>query len=110
MERFVRGDVVAVFFPFSDLTGKKKRPALIVKDISGDDFILCQITHKSHKKLEEVELIKDNLKEGRLQKDSFIRFSKIFTVDKSLIEYKIGSLKKDKFVGVVNKICSFLKN
>jgi hypothetical protein len=29
MGRFVKGDVVVIPFPFSDLTGNKRRPALI---------------------------------------------------------------------------------
>jgi mRNA interferase MazF len=30
MDRFVKGDVVVIPFPFSDLTGSKRRPALIL--------------------------------------------------------------------------------
>ena len=109
MERFVKGDIVVVLFPFSDLSGKKKRPALIAKSISGNDFILCQITHKSHENTEEIELKKNDLNDGKLSKDSFIRFSKLFTIDQSLIEYKIGSIKTGKFEKIIDKICSFLK-
>ncbi|MFI5273274.1 MAG: hypothetical protein ACHQ4H_09625 [Ktedonobacterales bacterium] len=44
MGRFVRGDVVVIPFPFSDLTATKRRPALVVADLPGDDVILRQIT------------------------------------------------------------------
>jgi len=44
MERFVKGDVVVIPFPFSDLTGAKHRPAFVVIDLLGDDIIFCQIT------------------------------------------------------------------
>jgi len=44
MERFIKGDVVVVPFPFSDLTAAKRRPALVIAELSGDDLILCQIT------------------------------------------------------------------
>ena len=37
MGRFVKGDVVVVPFPFSDLSNSKKRPALVVTQLSGDD-------------------------------------------------------------------------
>jgi mRNA interferase MazF len=47
MERFIKGDVAVVPFPFSDLTAAKRRPALIIAELSGDDLILSQIT--SHK-------------------------------------------------------------
>ncbi len=44
MARFVKGDVVVVPFPFSDLTQAKRRPALVVSKLEGNDLILCQIT------------------------------------------------------------------
>jgi mRNA interferase MazF len=31
-------------FPFSDLTEAKRRPALVLAELDGDDRILCQIT------------------------------------------------------------------
>jgi len=42
--RFVKGDVVVLPFPFSDLTQAKRRPALVISELKGDDVILCQIT------------------------------------------------------------------
>ncbi|MCK4733829.1 MAG: type II toxin-antitoxin system PemK/MazF family toxin, partial [Methanophagales archaeon] len=47
MERFVKGNVVVVPFPFSDLTQAKRRPALIIAELEGNDLILCQITSQS---------------------------------------------------------------
>ena len=44
MARFVKGDVVVVPFPFSDLSQAKRRPALVISVLEGDDLILCQIT------------------------------------------------------------------
>ena len=44
MARFVKGDVVVVPFPFSDLTRAKRLPALVIAELEGDDLILCQIT------------------------------------------------------------------
>ncbi len=44
MARFVKGDVVVVPFPFSDLSQAKRRPALVLTNLEGDDLILCQIT------------------------------------------------------------------
>ena len=35
MERFVKGSVVVVPFPFSDLTQAKSRPALIIAELEG---------------------------------------------------------------------------
>jgi mRNA interferase MazF len=44
MARFVVSNVVIVPFPFSDLSESKRRPALVLAVLTGDDLILCQIT------------------------------------------------------------------
>ncbi|WP_009631473.1 hypothetical protein [Synechocystis sp. PCC 7509] len=47
MATFIKGDVIIVPFLFSDLTQTKRRPALVIATLSGDDLILCQITTDS---------------------------------------------------------------
>lgn len=42
MGAFVKGDVVVTPFPFSDLSAAKKRPALVVAALTGDDVLLRQ--------------------------------------------------------------------
>ena len=49
MAKFVKGDVVVVPFPFSDLTQSKRRPALVITALDRDDLILCQITSQTIK-------------------------------------------------------------
>jgi len=56
METSLKGSVVIIPFPFSDLTGSKRRPALIVADWGGADVILAQITSVAHKDLFAVDL------------------------------------------------------
>ena len=48
MGKFVKGDVVVLPFPFSDLSTQKRRPALVVAVASADDVILAQITSINH--------------------------------------------------------------
>ena len=48
MGKFVKGDVVVLPFPFSDLSASKKRPALVVASIQPHgDLILCMITSQT---------------------------------------------------------------
>ena len=47
MGKPVAGEVVVVPFPFSDLTQTKRRPALVLADLDGDDLILCMITSRA---------------------------------------------------------------
>jgi mRNA interferase MazF len=44
MAAFVKGDVLVVPFPFSDLTDAKRRPALVVATLTRNGLILCLIT------------------------------------------------------------------
>ena len=97
-------------FPFSNLTQVKRRPALIIKIPKGEDMIVSQITGKSYENSVEVLINKKDFKEGGLKADSYLRLDKIFSIEKSLIKYKAGSLKKEKFNQILNGVCSFLKN
>jgi mRNA interferase MazF len=109
METFVKGDIVVLPFPFTDLSSTKKRPALIVSTLLGDDLIVCQITGKVKEDTYIVKIKDFDIKGGKLKGDSFIRTNKIFTADKSIILYKVGSLEKAKMSEVENKIIKTIK-
>ena len=50
MAGFVKGDVVVLPFPVSDLSNSKRRPALVVAPVQTyNDVILCLITSKAAK-------------------------------------------------------------
>ena len=109
MERFVKGDVVVINFPFSDLTGNTKRPALVVANLEGEDAILCEITSKNRPDKDKILLTQKDLKVGNLKIKSFIRPSRLFTLRKSIIIYKFGSVKKEKVEEVETKLYEIFK-
>ena len=109
MERFVKGDIVVTYFPFSDLTSSIKRPALIVANLEGEDLILCQITSKERFDKDKVSLDLKDAKYGKLKTKSFIRPSRLFTLRKSLIIYKIDSIKREKIEEVTKKLIEIFK-
>ena len=96
METFVKGEVVVLPFPFSDLSATKKRPAVVVATLSGDDIILCQITSEARLDNYSIILKTEDFEVGGLQQTSRIRPNKIFTADKSLVLYKAGLLREKK--------------
>ena len=110
MEELVRGEIVVLEFPFSNLIESKRRPSLIIKVPKGDDIIVCQITGKSYEKSVEIAINKDDFYKGNLKVKSYLRIDKIFSIERSLVKYKIGSLKQTQFNEILDKICSFLKN
>ena len=109
MEVFVKGDVVVLPFPFSDLSKSKKRPSLVVSNLVGDDLILCQITSESRVDDYSIVLVNDDFIKGGLNLTSIIRPNRLFTADKSIILYKIGSIKENKIKEVINGIIRILK-
>jgi mRNA interferase MazF len=92
MARFVKGDVVIVPFPFSDLSGSKNRPALVLADLPGDDIILCQITSQQNGDAFAIPLVSGDFVAGNLPIASNIRPTRIFTADKNIILRKTGAL------------------
>ncbi|MEG5114794.1 type II toxin-antitoxin system PemK/MazF family toxin, partial [Microcoleus sp. A2-C5] len=67
LNREVLGDVVVVPFPFSDLTQAKRRPALVIATLTGDDLILCQITSQRIADRYAITLESSDFSEGRLK-------------------------------------------
>ena len=110
MEGFVKGEIVVLPFPFSNLKDSVKRPALIISKLKGDDLILCQITGESRLDDYFVNLEKENFEKGHLNVKSVIRPNKLFTADKSIIKYKIGSLKQPKINEVEDKLIGIIRN
>ena len=101
---FLKGDVVVLPFPFSDLSQSKKRPALVIATLEGEDIILCQITSEARFDSYSISLSNTDFKTGKLITTSFIRPNRVFTADKSIILYKIGSLKDSKIKAVETMI------
>ena len=85
MARFVKGDVVVIPFPFSDLTQAKRRPALIIAELEGDDLILCQITSQRIKDKYAVEISDKDFETGGLRQPSNVRPNRIFTADSHIV-------------------------
>ena len=104
MERFVKGDIVVVLFPFSDLSDSKRRPALVLADLIGDDIILCQITSKDVSDIYSIPLVQNDFSLGSLDRPSNLRPNRLFTADKNIIVKKIGQIKKEKYSTVTDSI------
>ena len=109
MAKFIKGDVVVVPFPFSDLTQAKRRPALVISKIEGDDLILCQITSQSIKDNYAISLDDKDFETGSLKQPSNIRPNRIFTADNHIVLYKVGNLKIEKLNKVIEKVVEIIR-
>ncbi|MEA2051228.1 MAG: type II toxin-antitoxin system PemK/MazF family toxin [Euryarchaeota archaeon] len=109
MERFVKGDVVVVPFPFSDLTQAKRRPALIIAELEGNDLILCQITSQSIRDRYALSIDDYEFETGALRQRSNARPNRIFTADRHIILYRVGHLKPEKVDQIIDRIVDILR-
>ena len=109
MAGFVKGDVVVVPFPFSDLTHAKRRPALVVAEFDGDDLLLCQITSQRIRDLYAVVIDEGDFETGTLRQKSHVRPNRLFTADRQIILYRAGHLRPEKVREVVEQIISALR-
>ena len=89
-----KGDIVLITFPFTDLSGNKLRPAVILADTVEDvtvTFITTQIKWQ-----EPTDVLLTPTSNNGLKLPSLIRTSKLATLDKALIRGRIGKLSFDE--------------
>jgi mRNA interferase MazF len=79
MGQLVKGAIVILPFPFSDLSGFKRRPAFVVTDLSGDTIILCQIARKAKSDSVSVLIQNKDFSSNSLPINNFIRPNKMQT-------------------------------
>lgn len=103
MAKSVAGEVVVIPFPQTDLTVGKRRPALVVVDLPGDDLILCQITTRARSDNFSIPLDAADFERGQLAQPSFIRPQRLFTVEQRVILYSVGKVNAAKLAAVLAK-------
>jgi mRNA interferase MazF len=108
MAGLVRGDLVVVPFPFSDLSATKRRPALVIATLQGDDVILCQITSQATRDSSAISLTASDFSVGSLRVASHIRPNRLFTADSQLILYRVGAVTNAKLSEVVSTIIQII--
>lgn len=97
-----KGDIVLINFPFTDLTGSKLRPAVVLTDNSLDltvSFITTQVGWQ-----EPTDVILSPSTGNGLRKQSLIRTGKIATLDKILAKGLLGKLDQSELIELNSKL------
>ncbi len=87
-----KGDIVLIIFPFTDLSGTKLRPAVVLYETAIDitvSFITSQTGWK-----EPTDILLSPSASNGLKKESLIRTGKVATLDKSLAKGLLGKLDR----------------
>jgi mRNA interferase MazF len=92
-----RGDVVLIRFPFTDLSSTKVRPALVISNANynanQEDVVLVLITSNISRISSEdylLDPLNPEFKNTGLKQASALRVGKIQTLNKKLINSKLG--------------------
>lgn len=95
----IRGSVVLVIYPFTDLSSAKRRPAPVVSatERPGRDCILAFITSKNIQ-IGATDLLLDpsdkDFVETGLRTASVVRCGKLMTLDRTLLTGRLGTLSE----------------
>ena len=102
-----KGDIVLIPFPFTDLTGSKLRPAVVLAATDMDVTLVFITTQQKWKEQFDVVLTPNS--SNGLKLISIIRLSKIPTLDKELIQGKLGSLTESQVLELNSKLIEIFK-
>jgi mRNA interferase MazF len=103
----IKGDLVLIPFPFTDLSGSKNRPAVILI-VDENDATVAFISTQLKWKMDTDLILKPSDQNG-LKKESLIRLSKISTIDKKLILGKLGGLTNQEIQLLNSNLIKILK-
>ena len=111
MARFVKGDIIIGWFPFSNATGSKKRPALVLASWTrrsafqqSEDYLLCMISTQNVNDPYRFALQVQDVENGSLNRASYVRPSYLFSSDEATISHKVGTIKAEKLAIAVETI------
>jgi len=94
----MKGKIVLVPFPFTDLTAAKLRPALVIYE-GENDVVVAFISSKIPSELSEVDVLitkkQAGFKKAGLKVDSVIKLDKVATVLKDLIVGELGEFDEE---------------
>ena len=109
MAKFKRGDIVLLPFPFSDASGAKRRPTLILAELpfyGGMDYLVCMISSRDTNDPHSIEIKPSDLAAGRLAVQSYLRPMYLFGAEGNAIVRRIGVINSAMLTRVTKVIVS----
>lgn len=97
-----KGDVVLIKFPFTDLSGSKLRPSVILAE-SQLDVTVCFITTQMQWQ-EPTDLVLLPTIANGLKKQSLLRINKIATLDRVLLKGLLGTISENDLFELDKKL------
>ena len=95
---YLGGEIVLLSFPFTDATGARRRPALVLLDTGDEDMMVARITSQPLRIPFDVEIIE--WQQGGLLLPSVVRLDKVATLEKYLVERRLGRVTTNDWARV----------
>jgi mRNA interferase MazF len=102
MQNYQSGEVLLLLFPFADMTGARRRPALILLDTGDADIVVARVTSQIARTVFDVELVE--WQQAGLLLPSVVRVHKVATLEKRLVERRLGTLTSNDWAQVCARI------
>ena len=107
-------DLLLVPFPFSDQSGRKIRPVVVISNNSyndhSEDVIVVGATSSLKKERYALPLQISDLEEGKLFTNCIIKVENILRLEKGLIIKKIGKIDEKKLDETLSVLHQIVKN
>ena len=98
------GDIFWVGLPHTDLTAGIPRPALVVADVGMQDWVLCRITSRGRGRSGNIAIAQQDMRTGRLPRNSWVRSGRLFTLNESVLGPFMGRVETHKLNEVLAAI------
>ncbi|HSX78427.1 MAG TPA: type II toxin-antitoxin system PemK/MazF family toxin [Candidatus Saccharimonadia bacterium] len=102
MQNYQSGEVLLLLFPFADTTGARRRPALVLLDTGDADSVVARVTSQIVRTVFDVELVE--WQQAGLLLPSVVRVHKVATLEKRLVERRLGALTSNDWAQVRTRI------
>jgi mRNA interferase MazF len=102
MQNHQSGEVLLLLFPFADATGARRRPALVLLDTGDADIVVARVTSQIVRTVFDVELVE--WQQAGLLLPSVVRVHKVATLEKRLVERRLGALTSNDWDQVRTRI------
>lgn len=105
-------DLLLVPFPFSDQSGTKVRPVIVMSNdlfnSNSEDLIVIGVTSQISKGKYTISLTNEFLEQGKLNNNCVIKVENILKIDNGLVIKKIGRIKSELFDKIVQTLIDII--
>ncbi len=101
------GDIVLAPVPYTDLSGGKTRPALVVADVRMGDWVVCAMTGRAEARPGDIAISQQDLQRGVLRGDGWVRVGRLYTLNETLLRRTIGAvsdIKREEVLAAVRAL------